>query len=209
MSESETRYVVALVGEIPHILEEGSPSVDMRDTLLGPNVPVVPMGQKGKHLTSNKQFFRAIPLRHTTPGSGKVTGQSMGSAYDSNNAVSDSKKLGRQVYNAAKALSATRTDPYGKTLWGGRLDTSGMQGGKGVPLLKPHHKSSIYEGMIRNEKTYEKSTQSSYVTFRTISTAVRDESWWRKPIEARHYASAVADFAGKTLSEAIAAYLGG
>lgn len=214
VAETDMRHVVALVGEVPHLLEDGSPRMDMRDTLLGPNVPVVPMGERGKHLTKNHQFFRAIPIRHTTPGSGKTIGQSMGSAYSGHSAVTDAKKLGQAAYRAAKALTATKTDPYGKTTWGGRLSTSKLRGGlqkgtQGVPLLKPHHKSSIYEGMVRSEKTYEKATQSSYVTFRTISTAVRDESWWRKPIEARHYASKVGDFVARILPDAIEAYLKG
>lgn len=212
VAESSRKHVVSLVGEVPHMLEDGSPRQDMRDTLLGPNVPVVPVGERGKHLSKNNQFYRSIPLRHTTPGKG---GSPMGAAYGSHNAVEDSRKLGRAVYRAAKALAPTKTNPYGqKTQWGGRLSTSRLRGGLkagtgGVPLLKPHHKSSIYEGMVRQEKTYEQATQSQYVTFRTISTGVRDDSWWRKPIEARHYAQEVSSFVAKTLPAAVQAYIQG
>jgi hypothetical protein len=208
-------HIISLVGEVAHQIEEGAPRLDMRDTLLGPEVPVAPMGERGKHLSKNKQFFRAIPIRHTTPGSGKAIGQAMGSAYRGHNAVADSKKLGKAVYRAAKALETTKTTPYGeggKTKWGGRLNTSRLRSGlkkgvRGVPLLKPHHKSSIYEGMVRFEKTYEKATQHHYGTFRTISTAVRDGSWIRKAIEPRHYAEKVSTFVAKLLPEAISAYL--
>jgi hypothetical protein len=199
-----TRHTIALVGEVPHLLEDGAPRLDMRETLLGPDVPVRPLGQKGKRLSKDKQFYRAIPFRHTGVGTGKTVGQAMGSAYGGHSAVQDAKKLGRAVYRAAKKLVPTQTDPYGKTVWGGRLGTSRIQAGlskgeRGVPLLREHHKSSIYEGMVREEKTYEKATQSQYVTFRTISTGVRDESWWRKAIEARRYAENVERFIGKIL----------
>ena len=203
VAQSANRHVVALVGEIPHMLEKGSPRLDMRDTLLGPNDPVAKMGERGKHKTKDGGFFRAIPFRHTAPGAGKASGRSMGSAYAGHDAISDSRKLGRDVYKSAKSLSATRTSPYGKTQWGGRLNVPS------VPLLKAHHKSSIYQGMVRKEKTYEKATQNQYFTFRTISTSVVGDSWIRKPIEARNYAVKVSEFVSKMLPDAVSAYFEG
>lgn len=212
VSAQGTRHTVTLVGEIPHLLEDGDPRRDLRDTLLGPNVPVVPVGKRGKHLSRQRQFYRAIPFRHTTPGSGQAIGQAMGSAYAGHSAVENAKTLGTAVYQAAKGLEATTTTPYGKTRWGGRLSTSRLRSGlkagqAGVPLLKEHHKSSIYEGMIRSQKFYRSALQSQYVTFRTISTGVRDASWWRKAIRARHYAEAVQRFVDKLLPQAIEHFL--
>jgi hypothetical protein len=212
VAESATRHVVALVGDVPHLLEDGAPRLDMRTTLLGSNVPTVPMGERGKHQNKKGGYFRAIPFRHTGVSSGKTVGQSMGSAYSGHQAIADSKKLGRAIYRAAKSLEATKSDPYGKTKWGGRLDTSKIRGGLkqgvgSVPLLKSHHKSDIYQGMVRQEKTYEKATQSQYVTFRTISTSVQDGSWWRKPIQARRYANKVGVFVSKVLPDAISAFV--
>lgn len=207
-----TRHTVSLVGEVAHLLEDGDSRRDLRDTLLGPNVPVAPFGKKGKRLSKNRQFYRAIPFRHTTPGSGRTIGQAMGSAYSAHSAVENAKKLGNAVYRAAKGLEATTTTPYGKQHWGGRLRASrlrsGLQAGQaGVPLLKEHHKSSIYEGMVRSQKFYRSAVQSQYVTFRTISTGVRDESWWRKAIRARRYAEQVQKFVGKVLPQAIEQFL--
>lgn len=201
--KSETEHVITLVGEVPHLLEDGAPRLDMRTTLLGPNVPVVPIGERGKHRNKKGGYFRAIPIRHKTPTA--KSPQTMGAAYSGHKAVSDSKALGRSVYRAAKALEGSKTDPYGKTKWGGRLKTKGM----GVPLLRKHHKSNIYEGMVRQEKTYEKATQSQYVTFRTISTSVQDGSWWRKAITPRRYAVDVSNFAAELLPRAFGAYLEG
>ena len=45
--------IISLVGAIPHLLENGSDALDMRTTLLGPNVPVVPRGDRGAHLNKD------------------------------------------------------------------------------------------------------------------------------------------------------------
>lgn len=197
--------VIALVGEVPHMLEDGRPREDLRDTLLGPNVPVVPVGERGKHLSADDEYYRAIPFRHMTPGAkrGKAAGRAMGKPYDAIMAEADAKKLGREVYKAAKALSASRTAPGGERVYGGRL----KPGTAGAPLLKPHHKTDIYAGMIREEKKYKVATQVQYFTFRTISTGVRDQSWWRDPIRARRFAQDVADFAADLAPRAFRAYL--
>lgn len=195
--------IIALVGEIPHMLEDGRSNEDMRDFLLGPNVPTVPRGERGKHETEDGELYRSIPFRHMPPGSkGKTAGQEMGSPYSGHNAVADSKRLGRDIYAAAKALSATRTAPGGGQAYGGRLKA----GTAGAVPLKSHHKTDVYAGMIRLEKTYEKATQSQYVTFRTISTSEK-EGWFRT-IPARHYAQQVADFAADLAPKAFAAFAG-
>jgi len=209
--------IISLVGEVPHMLEDGAPSVDMRKFLLGPGVPVVPLGERGKHKNSSGGYYRAIPFRHSTPGTGQVVGQAMGSAYAGHDAVRSARNLGDLIYKAAKKLSATTSNPYGKSTWGGRLDTNKLRTygtvigpGPMIPLLKPHHKTDIYQGMIRQEKVYEKAKQGQYTTFRTISTTGGDpDSWIRKPIEARHYASQVDAYIQKVAPMALMAFLEG
>lgn len=206
--------IITLLGEIPHILEDGAPALDMRTTLLGPNVPVVPMGERGKHLNKRGGYFRAIPFRHATPTAGHVVGQAMGSAYRGHELVRDAKKLGKEIYKAAKGLDATKSDPYGKTKWGGRLNTEKLNTygnvlgpqQRMIPLLKPHHKTDIYQGMVKQTKVYGKAEQSQYTTFRTISTSVKD-GWIRKPITARHYADQVNQYVQKVAPMSLAAFL--
>lgn len=210
--------VISLVGEIPHMLEDGAPSVDMRKFLLGPNVPVAPIGERGKHQNAKGGYYRAIPFRHSTPGTGAVVGQAMGSAYAGNDAVRSARNLGNLIYKAALKLNATTSNPYGKTTWGGRLNTEKLRtygtvlgpGQAMIPLLKPHHKTDIYQGMVRQEKVYGKATPGQYTTFRTISTTGGDpDSWIRKPIEARHYADKVDQYIQKTAPMALMAFLEG
>lgn len=206
---SPGRVVISLVGETPHMLENGFPRTDMRDILLNDNTtPVVPMGERGIHRSADGNLFRSIPFRHTTPGGqgtpGKTVGQVMGSPY--HNVVEDSRKLGWDVYKAAKQLVGTQSTPGRGSVYGGRLK-AGTGGATSMANLATGraHKTDIYSGMIREEKTYEKATQSQYKTFRTISTGVQDGSWIRQRIPARHYAEDVSAFAGRLIPKAFAA----
>jgi len=207
--------IITLLGEVPHLLEDGSPAVDMRTFLLGPDVPVVPRGERGKHQNKEGGYYRAIPFRHAIPSSGKVVGGAMGKAYRGHEAVRDAKKLGREIYRLAKKLDATTSNPYGKTKWGGRLQsrkarTYGIVIGQGpmVPLLKPHHTTDIYQGMVRSEKVYNKAKQAQYHTFRMISTTGGDpSSWIRKPIQARHYADKVNEYVQRVAPMSLRAFL--
>ena len=197
-------WTISLVGELPHLLEDGDPELDMRDTLLGPNVPVVPLGNRGKHPSKRGEFYRAIPFRHTGPNSRSVVGQAMGSAYQGMLGIKEAKKLGRSILKDAKQLGASTTErisTFYKTTWGDKL-AAGY-----APKLKEHHVTDIYAGMVRLEKTYEKATQSQYMTFRTISTA-KKIGWIRKSIEARHYAEKVRFFVDDLLPKAIDAFIG-
>jgi hypothetical protein len=207
---------VALLGVLPNIVENGMEETDLRDTLLGPNVPVAPPGQKGKRQSKYKKgpmkgkpkpgaFHRAIPFRHATPGTSGAVGMPMGAAYAGHDAGGDSKKLGRKVYRAAKKLESTKGKPGGEVAYGGRLP-EGM-----APLLRPWHATDIYSGMIREEKTYEQATQYQYFTFRTISTEVRrgPQHWIRPATEGVRLAEEVSSFVGSIAEQSFAAYVEG
>jgi hypothetical protein len=203
--------VITLVGELPNVIEQGQAAYDMHDTLLGPNVPISPPGEFGKHLkidpkTFKTGYYRAIPFRHATPGTkkkprGGAVGVEMGKAYAGHREVEDAKALGKKVYGKAKRLKGTVSDPYGKTTYGGRLP-EGL-----APKLKPHHKTDIYAGMIRERKTYEKARQSQYMTFRMISTG--SPGWRRKRTEGKFFAAKVSKYVEKVAPQAFAALLGG
>lgn len=194
--------VIALVGVLPNLLENGMPLLDLRDTLLGPDVPVVPVGERGKHPAKGGGYYRAIPFRHAAPGGIGSVAPTMGSAYKGHGAVSDAAALGKAVYGKAKKLAPTISQPGKGVKYGGRLPG----GVGGAPLLKPHHKSDIYKGMIRERKTYEKATQSQYMTFRTISTRVKT-GWIRPATPGRFLAKQVETFVQKIAPQAFAAFV--
>ncbi len=200
---------IALVGRLANIIEEGMAEVDLRDTLLGPNVRISPEGEYGKHLTIRPTgevgYYRAIPFRHGTPGTGGAVGAEMGSQYK--DVVEDAGQLGRDVYGEAKKLKATVSDPYKGTKWGGRLTASDMEK-LGVPKLKPHHAVPIFQGMVRERKTYEKARQTQYMTFRTISTLV-PTGWIRPATEGRHYAKKVSEYVRQMAPAALENYVKG
>lgn len=191
---------VTLTGNMAMMVENGASPYDMHDTLLGPNVPVAAPGQRGKRVNAEGQFYRSIPFRHQTPGTiGQGGGATMGSAYAG--VVENSAKLGRSIWKAAKALEATTSMPGGGTKWGGRLQ-AGM-----APLLKAHHSTDIYAGMVRNQKTYGKATQNTYTTFRTISNSVPNK-WMHPGIPAANLADEVVKHVEEIAPAAFAAALG-
>jgi hypothetical protein len=203
--------VISLVGQLPNIIEEGADAYDMHDTLLGPNVPITPPGEFGKHIKIDPKtfaagFYRAIPFRHATPGTkkkprGGAVGVEMGKAYTGHDAVEDAKALGKKVYDKAKRLKGSISDPFGKTAYGGRLP-AGI-----APKLKPHHKTDIYAGMIKERKTYEKARQSQYITFRMISTG--SPGWKRKATKGRFFSEQVGQYIQRMAPKAFSAFVEG
>lgn len=202
--------VIALVGALPNILEHGMRTVDLHDTLLGPDVPVAPLGEKGKHPRKDGGYYRAIPFRHYTPGAG-AHGAQMGKALAKLLGPALSKQIGQAVYAAAKKLQPTLTDPYtGKTHWGERLDTARLGELQKrrkivIPKIKPYHAADPYAGMVRMEKTYKAATQSSYKTFRTIAVdadgkGVGSSPWIRPSTPGAFLAKQVADYVGTRLA---------
>lgn len=198
---------ITLVGLLPLLLEEGMEEVDLHNTLLGPNVPVVgPGGGRGKRRRKDGGYYRAIPFRHGTPGSGGASGQPMGRPYSGHEVVRDAKKLGQAVYKVAKQLPPSTSQPGSGTQWGGRLP-EGM-----APKLRPYHATDIFAGMVRLEKTYEKATQSSYMTFRTISVdaqgkGVGSSPWIRPATPGRRLAGRVSAFVTDLVPKAFEAYI--
>lgn len=178
---------VTLLGEQANRLEQGHERIEQKKGLLGPKVPVTKPPNKGKRqrytwerrngkkVAVEDGYYRPIPFRHATPGTRGQVGSPMGDAYRNLLGPGAAKRLGRAVYEAAKQLAPTTTQPYGaKTEWGERLDTENIVYGKkqqkiDVPKLKERHTVSIYAGMYRMEKMYEKKTQGYYQTFRMIA----------------------------------------
>jgi hypothetical protein len=171
---------------LPHMIELGFKGGDMRQWMFG-----------GKRTKRNKKGRRylVIPFQHGTPG---TTERHVG------------KQMPPSVHEAAKKLVPTLSRPRraaagGPTVrYGERLTerTPGLSRTAMRHLTtkkKPWHHSSIYRGMIREEKTFEKATQTTgYFTFRTISEDVirgeRDDvgralqHWYHPGIRARHFA---------------------
>jgi hypothetical protein len=215
--QGEDTAVISLVGVMPNMLEQGASQVDMHETLLGSNVPVASKGGKGKHERALGGYYRAIPFRHYTPGAG-AHGATMGSAFEKAG-FSNAQDIGKSVYEAAKKLKGSISDPYtGKTTWGERLNTENLQSVAtrsklDIPKLKSYHKDNPYQGMVRFEKTYEKATQSSYGTFRTIAVdaqgnGVGSSPWIRPAMPGKHLAAQVAEFVTTRLApETFEAYV--
>jgi len=206
----ESTAVISLVGILPNILESGMDTMYMHEVMLRP-------GAKGVHDSLDGGRYRAIPFRHRTPGSG-AHGAPMGSALEKVLGPEGAKQLGRDVYRAAKKLTAYHSDPYSKNKKDERLDTSKItRRGKQVivPKIQSYHASDPYKGMIREEKTYKNKTQSQYMTFRTIAVGPDDKPrggspWVRPKSDGRFLARQVSEYVATRLApQAFSAYVAG
>lgn len=173
---------VVLTGWLANAVETGWAGGDLKPFLLaGRNARV---GKDGKR-------YNTVPYRHGTPGSSGRSFQAMGAVHQSHGmSRSDAEQMAKQVYKKARQLTATTSHPDTGTTWGGRLD-AGL-----APTLTNRtsgyeHKTDIFAGMVRKEKTYARATQNQYTTFRRVSDN-SDPGAWVHPGIIRH------DFFGKT-----------
>ena len=224
---SPGQAVITLLGVLPNILEQGQEGMDLYKTLLGPNVPLVPLGERGKHPAADGGEYRAIPFRHSVPGASGAVAQPMGRVAANLRDTEAGKKiqeLARDVYRAAKKLEPSRTDPYNVSQWGDRLDASKL----GVPKLDERHATNIYQGMVKQQKFYRSTVQSSYMTFRMIATGpdgsprggviqrrgdrvIRRQpaKWFRGKTEGAHLREQVSSYVARIAPKAISQYVGG
>lgn len=169
---------IELVGALPNMIEEGATAFDIKKGM-----------EKSlkKHNKENGGWFINVPFR-----------------WASTDAIADneafSAKMPLAVYEVAKELDESTEDTSGKIIYGGSLDKRDLpkkfQGygvrkeivseGKIYGAYK--HKSNLYEGMIKIQKTYEKATQSQYISFRRISDLSDPLSWIHPGLSAKHLA---------------------
>ncbi|MCH9839316.1 hypothetical protein K0U83_26880 [bacterium] len=190
--EHNDKVVISLAGRVPNMIEQGWSGGDMRTWLLsGPKARTAKDGSR----------YATVPFRHGTPGTG---GRNVG------------REMPKPIHNAAKKLMPTLSRPTsptgarGATQYGGRLKPHARMRKATRDILerkeKPWHATSVYMGMIREQKTYGKATQSQYMTFRRISSKVkRGEKHWVHPgITPRHFAKQVQSYVEGMASSIIA-----
>lgn len=191
IEKDEETHEIVLTGMLPNMVENGWPGGDMRTWMLrSPKAKTAKDGSK----------YMSIPFRHGTPGTG---GRNVGN------------EMPAAIHKSAKKLSATLTSPHsGRTLWGERLSLGTARSKEARDILQtkksPWHTTSIFTGMIRNEKTYDSATQSSYFTFRTISTKSRDPRSWMHPgIAPKHFAERTTQHLETIVAGVVAQVVGG
>lgn len=192
---------IILNGAVPNMIENGWPGGNMRAWML--------KSPKAKGMKDGGKYL-VVPFRHGVPS---TKGRNVGSVMPKE-IYAAAKKLAPTFTSVMEPTSHTGR-LRSQTTWGGRLTpdlarTGANRGGLGAlelsprarqqvreklnELKSPWHTTSIWTGMIRNEAQYEKVKQSSYTTFRTISSRQRDPRSWMHPgITARHFATRVQD----------------
>lgn len=170
---------VMLVGAMPNMMEGGANPFDMKVGFL--------RSPKAKY--TDKAVYMSIPFRFATPGT--VAESTVFSGI-----------LPEELYNVAKNLAPALTTPgAGKVMSGGSLAFKDLPEEFQVKAIRPRivaenrvfeeykHKTSIYAGLQKATKTYERATTGNYITFRRVSSIGSDpNSWVHKGIVARNLA---------------------
>lgn len=176
-----TFATIVLTGWLPNAVESGFDGGDMKEAMLS--------GRSAKVSKDGKRYA-VVPFRHGTPGSSGRSFGVMGGPEQKHGGMdaSSARKLGQRVHRAAQKLSASTSHPQHGTEWGSRL-ASNTGGAKRLTNKNSgyKHKSDIYAGMVRKQKTYGASTQNSYGTFRMVSDNSDPASWQHPGIKAHHF----------------------
>jgi hypothetical protein len=175
---SVAQKVVALK-QIATDLENGKGPWDMKPMLL--NGPKARISKKGVR-------YNIIPFRHGT--------------NTSNMPNSNAPPMPKGIYQQARELKASVMSGN-KMKWVGKLPATGKPGHN--PTTGYEHKHDIYEGMVRIEKPYGKTTQSKYMTFRIVSEKSDPKSWWHPGYQAHHIAKGVSDYCRPAINEMLQA----
>lgn len=183
---------ITLLGAWPNMLEEGFGPYDMRETLLGPGVPVTPRGGRGKHMAEGGGYYRTIAFRMGGPRTTGRNAQKVTEVYAKQLGKERAEQLGKAAWKAMRQLAPGTSNPGERTRWGERLKTAGtsldvkgkshklITNADGSKTLVKHggkeHAVPLFEGAMRNEQTYKRATQAFHGTMRTISTN-QPEGW--------------------------------
>lgn len=147
-------YEVALVGWLPNAVEGGINPFDMKPGLLG-----------GKNAAKNDGKFATVPFRHFKGAK---------AAERVSKAPNYKKDLANVLKNSG--LDKVIKDSKGKAIEG-KVGVASGTSKLGIKKLKPHHKSTIFEGLTKYQKNYKKSTGSQLMTFRRVSRNSDPASW--------------------------------
>lgn len=166
---------VALEGTLPTMIEKGAAPFDMK-----------PGFSRSSKVRTSKGggWYLTIPFRQATPEA---------SAFSSG----FSNIMPQQVYDVAKNLIPRRT---GSSFQSGQsLSDSNIPSPHNIPRSRKTivtkskvfeeyvHKSSIYSGMKRQAKQYNKRETGTYITFRRVGSKSDPNAFIHKGIEARNF----------------------
>lgn len=197
-----SKYII-LTGDFPNQLEQGFGAFDMKNGFK--------KGSKVKMKKNGSGWYMTIPFRFATPG---ALGES----------EIFSAVMPPDVYASVKKLQSAKTQiDTGKTKSGTGLSKQSIPTQYQTPKVRNafssleslntfsqyQHKTSIYEGISKQEKTYDGSTQSGYVSFRRVSDKSDPMSWIHPGLAAKNFAKTALSNTdvGGTADRAIDAYL--
>ena len=170
---------VMLRGMLPNMVESGASAFDEKTGFL--------RSSKAKPKKDGSGMYFTVPFRWATPGS--IGDSAIFSGI-----------LPTQIYNIARKKSPSISGLGGTMKSGSGIKAKELPSEFQIPKTRQQiitksavfnaykHKSSVYAGISRDQKTYENATQGSYVSFRRVSDKSDPDSWIHRGIVARELA---------------------
>ena len=184
--EGNSVNTITLTGSLNNMLENGVSAFDMKNGFM--------KSQKVKY-SKTGAWYLTIPFRFATPD-----------ALGENEAFSG--VLPQEIYDLVKSFQSKKTnvdsDISSKSQ---TLKSSDIPSQFQAPNVRKSvindvlnktfdaytHKSSIFEGLQKSSKMYEKSNQSSYNTFRRVGENSDSMSWIHSGLQQRNFAQVALD----------------
>lgn len=211
---------VTLLGVWPNMLEAGFAPYDMRTTLLGSGIPVVPRGERGKHAAKGGGFYRTIAFRMMGPTATGRNAQRVTDVYAKQLGADRAAQLGKIAWKAMKKLNKGTSNPGEHTKYGQRLKTEGtaldvrghshklVTAADGSTSIIRHggkeHAVPLFEGAMKHAQTYARATQAFTGTMRTISTN-QPEGWIHPGFHGAHLVGEVTSYIKRVGPDMVAA----
>ncbi len=177
---------IVLVGQLNNMIESGSEPFDMKNGF-----------KKSLKVKYDKKgnWYLTIPFRFATPG---ALGES----------EVFSGVMPQEIYDIIKGKTPEITDGDGNKVQSGvplsaseipeQYQTPKTRESVIIPSINKvfeayTHKTSVYEGLMKSQKTYEETTQSTYGTFRRVGANSDPNSWIHKGFQAKNLAEKAID----------------
>ena len=171
---------ITLVGPLNNMLEDGAEGFDMKANF---------MKSAKVKFTKSGNWYLTIPFRFATPG---ASGE--GESFDD--------VMPQEIYDIVKDKTPQITDGGEAVQSGSGLKYNEIPVQFQAPTTRESvtiqsinkvfdaytSKTALYEGLVRNQKSYEEATQGTYGTFRRVSEYSSPRSWIFPGLTARNLA---------------------
>lgn len=181
------RGTIELVGVFPNMLEQGATAFDIKEGF---------SKSEKRKFKEDGGWYMHIPFRIATPeaiaNSGEFSGRMPTGIYDMVRRMESHQTMfGMGKVNSGQGMTYGMLESSGvggATERKTREEITRNAGGLSDAKRQAYqHRTPLMQGLFRSAKTYERATQGTYHTFRTVSDRSPQNAWIHKGLVARRF----------------------